>query len=211
LRTSLFQALEPKLTDSVVGPDYISMMSGEIKNPRRVLPPAFNSIIYRIVFFYLTGALCVGIVSASDDPNLLGAIADGAPGAAKSPYIICKSGSIRQAGPMNQTDNIAMNRLEIPFLPSLINALILVSIFSTTNSFVFTASRAMFGMSQKGQAPKILGRVNKHGVPWVSVLFVLLIGCLAYLSISSTAVKFLDWWISLVGSAQLINWAGIGL
>jgi amino acid transporter len=104
-----------------------------------------------------------------------------------------------------------MNRLEIPFLPSLINALILVSIFSTTNSFVFTASRAMFGMSQKGQAPKILGRVNKNGVPWVSVLFVLAVGCLSYLSISSTAVKFLDWWISLVGSAQLINWAGIGL
>jgi len=114
-------------------------------------------------------------------------------------------------GPSEKANKVAMNRLQIPFLPSLINALILVSIFSTTNSFVFTASRAMFGMSQKGQAPKILGRVNKHGVPWVSVLFVLLIGCLAYLSISSTAVKFLDWWISLVGSAQLINWAGIGL
>jgi amino acid transporter len=184
------------------------MMSGEIKNPRRVLPPAFNSIIYRIVFFYLTGALCVGIVSASDDPNLLGAIANGAPGAAKSPYIICKP-SLDSF--VMETDKIAMNRLQIPFLPSLINALILVSIFSTTNSFVFTASRAMFGMSQKGQAPKILGRVNKNGVPWVSVLFVLAVGCLSYLSLSSTAVKFLDWWISLVGSAQLINWAGIGL
>lgn len=82
-------------TDSlrVVGPDYISMMAGEIKNPRRVLPPAFNSTIYRIIFFYLTGALCVGIVSASDDAALLGAIAAGAPGAAKSPYIICQSGS----------------------------------------------------------------------------------------------------------------------
>ena len=111
----------------------------------------------------------------------------------------------------NIADRLAMNRLQIPFLPSLINALILVSIFSTTNSFVFTASRAMFGMSQKGQAPKILGRVNKNGVPWVSVLFVLAVGCLSYLSLSSTAVKFLDWWISLVGSAQLINWAGIGL
>jgi amino acid transporter len=185
------------------------MMSGEIKNPRRVLPPAFNSIIYRIVFFYLTGALCVGIVSASDDPNLLGAIANGAPGAAKSPYIICTPSLVSFS--CDGADRIAMNRLQIPFLPSLINALILVSIFSTTNSFVFTASRAVFGMSQKGQAPKILGRVNKNGVPWVSVLFVLAVGCLSYLSLSSTAVKFLDWWISLVGSAQLINWAGIGL
>jgi amino acid transporter len=57
------------------------------------MPKAFNSTIYRILFFYVTGALCVGINTASDDPNLLGAIAAGAPGAAKSPYIICTSAS----------------------------------------------------------------------------------------------------------------------
>jgi hypothetical protein len=74
---------------SIVGPDYISLIGGEVRNPRRILPRAFNSTIYRIVFFYLTGALCVGIVAASDDPSLLGAIAAGAPGAAKSPYVIC--------------------------------------------------------------------------------------------------------------------------
>lgn len=67
----------------------MQMISGEVKNPRRVMPKAFNSTIYRIIFFYMTGALCVGIVSASNDPSLLGAIAAGAPGAAKSPYIIC--------------------------------------------------------------------------------------------------------------------------
>jgi amino acid transporter len=65
------------------------MISGEVKNPRRIMPKAMNSTIYRIIFFYMTGALCVGIVSASNDASLLGAIAAGAPGAAKSPYIIC--------------------------------------------------------------------------------------------------------------------------
>lgn len=67
----------------------IRMISGEVKNPRRIMPKAMNSTIYRIIFFYMTGALCVGIVSASNDASLLGAIAAGAPGAAKSPYIIC--------------------------------------------------------------------------------------------------------------------------
>lgn len=66
------------------------MVSGEVKSPRRVMPRAFKTTVYRIFGFYLTGALCVGIVAASDDPNLLGAIADGAAGAAKSPYVICE-------------------------------------------------------------------------------------------------------------------------
>jgi amino acid transporter len=104
-----------------------------------------------------------------------------------------------------------MNRLGIPVLPSLVNALILVSIFSTTNSFVFSASRAMLGLSQKGQAPKVLGRLNKQGVPWVAVLATLAVGGLSYLSISTSAAKVLDWWISLVGSAQLINWTCIAI
>lgn len=104
-----------------------------------------------------------------------------------------------------------MNRLQIPVLPSLVNALILVSIFSTTNSFVFSASRAMLGLAQKGQAPKVLGRLNKQGVPWVSVLITLAVGGLSYLSISTSAAKVLDWWISLVGSAQLINWTCIAI
>ncbi|RSH91633.1 hypothetical protein EHS25_009002 [Saitozyma podzolica] len=164
LRVSLLRVAIPPRSDSpdhnsgwqskpsqqqslIVGPDYISLIGGEVRNPRRILPRAFNSTIYRIVFFYLTGALCVGIVAASDDPSLLGAIAAGAPGAAKSPYVI------------------SMNRLGIPVLPSLVNALILVSIFSTANSFTFTASRAMYGLSQRGQAPSILGRLNGQGVP----------------------------------------------
>lgn len=72
------------------------MVSGEVKSPRRVMPRAFKTTVYRIFGFYLTGALCVGIVAASDDPNLLGAIADGAAGAAKSPYVICEFYSSHQ-------------------------------------------------------------------------------------------------------------------
>ncbi|WVR07309.1 hypothetical protein IAU60_004350 [Kwoniella sp. DSM 27419] len=180
-------------TFAVVGPDYISLIGGEVKNPRRILPKAFNSTIYRILFFYLTGALSVGIVSSSTDKSLLGAIAAGAPGAAKSPYVI------------------SMNRLGIPVLPSLVNALILISIFSTGNSFTFVASRALFSLAQKGQAPAVLKRVNRHGVPWVAVCVTLAVSCLSYLSVSSGTVKVLNWWINLVGSAQLVSWTCIAI
>ncbi len=66
------------------------MVSGEVKSPRRVMPRAFKTTVYRIFGFYLMGALCVSIVCAANDPALLGAIEDNAAGAAKSPYVICE-------------------------------------------------------------------------------------------------------------------------
>ncbi|ODO05313.1 amino acid transporter [Cryptococcus wingfieldii CBS 7118] len=180
-------------TFAVVGPDYISLVGGEVKNPRRILPKAFNSTVYRILGFYITGCLCVGIVSSSTDQSLLGAISGGAPGAAKSPYVI------------------SMNRLGIPVLPSIVNALVLISLFSTANSFTFVASRSVFSLAQQGQAPKVFLRTNRHGVPYVAVTATLLIGCLAYLSVSSGTARVLNWWIDLVTAAQLVSWTVIAI
>jgi yeast amino acid transporter len=41
-----------------------------------------------MMIFYIGGALCVSIVCPFNDVALLGAISAGAPGAAKSPYVI---------------------------------------------------------------------------------------------------------------------------
>lgn len=87
---STFETIADMISRSIVGPDYISLIGGEVKSPRRILPKAFRSIIFRIPFFYVIGSLCVGIVAASNDESLLGAISAGAPGAAKSPYVICE-------------------------------------------------------------------------------------------------------------------------
>ncbi|KLT42321.1 amino acid permease [Cutaneotrichosporon oleaginosum] len=180
-------------TFAVVGPDYLSMVSGEVKSPRRVMPRAFKTTVYRIFGFYLMGALCVSIVCAANDPALLGAIENKAAGAAKSPYVI------------------SMNRLGIPALPSIVNAVILVSCISTGNAFTFTGSRALYGLALKRQAPQVFARVNRNGVPYVAVLVTLAFGCLSYLSVSTSASKVLNWWISLVGSAQLVSWTAIGI
>ena len=193
----------------IVGPDYISLIGGEVRNPRRILPRAFKSTIYRVFVFYVIGALCVGIVASSDDESLLGAIADGAPGAAKSPYVICPF--VSRLSTCIALTHSAMNRLQIPVLPSIVNAAVLISLFSTTNSFVFAASRSLLGMAQRGQAPKILARTNKRGVPWVAVSLTLAVGCLAYLSVSQGTVKVLNWWVNLVTAAQLVSWTCIAM
>lgn len=83
------------------------------------MPRAFNSIIYRLIFFFCIGALSVGIVCPSNSPeyvridsrhlqlaetrylSLLGSLG---PSAARSPY------------------TISMRRLQIPVLPDIVNA-----------------------------------------------------------------------------------------
>jgi amino acid transporter len=104
-----------------------------------------------------------------------------------------------------------MNRLGIPVLPSIVNAVILVSIFSTTNSFVFAASRSLLGLAQQGQAPKVFARLNRQGVPYLCVLLTLAMACLSFLSLSQGTVKVLNWWINLVTCAQLVSWTCIAI
>ena len=52
---------------SMVGPEFISMAAGEAKNPRKLMRRAFSSFVWRHMFFFLGGALCVGIVIPYND------------------------------------------------------------------------------------------------------------------------------------------------
>ena len=54
LRCCEFNLRAIDLADTLqAGPEFISMVSGETARPRRVLPRAFNSTIYRVLFFYV--------------------------------------------------------------------------------------------------------------------------------------------------------------
>ncbi|KAI7535618.1 amino acid permease [Hortaea werneckii] len=174
---------------TIAGPDYVSMAAGEAENPRVVMPKAYNAVFYRLTTFFILGALCVGINVPYDDPELTAAFANDEPGAAASPYVV------------------AMNRLRIRVLPSIVNALVLASAFSAGNSYVYCASRSLFGLALEGKAPKVLTRTNRQGVPYYCVLVVLLICLLAFLQVSNGSATVLAWFVNLVTASQLINFA----
>jgi len=67
--------LYPMVTSDIpriCGPEYISMVAAETENPRKVLPPAYRSFVWRILVFFVGSALCMGIVVPYNDPTLLG-------------------------------------------------------------------------------------------------------------------------------------------
>ncbi|KAI3325209.1 amino acid transporter [Xylariaceae sp. AK1471] len=174
---------------AVAGPDYVSMAAGEAENPRGVLPKAFNAVFYRLTTFFCLGSLAVGVLVPYDDPELAAAFAENRPGAAASPYVV------------------AMNRLGIPILPHIVNALILTAAFSAGNSYVYCASRSLYGLALEGKAPKFLTRCTRKGVPIYCVIFVLLIALLAFLQVSQGSSVVLSWFVSLVTASQLINYS----
>jgi amino acid transporter len=174
---------------TISGPDYVSMAAGEAENPRKVMPRAYNSVFYRLTAFFVLGSLAVGINVPYNDPTLKAAFADGRPGAAASPYVV------------------AMQRLQIGVLPHIVNAMVLGAAFSAGNSYVYCASRSLYGLALEGKAPKVLTKTLSNGVPHYCVLIVLLISLLSFLQLSESSAKVLNWFVSLVTASQLINFS----
>lgn len=174
---------------TIAGPDYVSMAAGEAENPRVVMPKAFNAVFYRLTAFFVLGSLCVGILVPYDDPELIEAFKSSKPGAAASPYVV------------------AMNRLRISGLPHIVNAMVLGAAFSAGNSYVYCASRSLFGLALEGKAPKFLTRCTRNGVPIYCVIVVLAISLLSFLQLSENSAVVLQWFVNLVTASQLINYS----
>ncbi|KAK3398263.1 putative carnitine transport protein [Sordaria brevicollis] len=174
---------------TIAGPDYVAMAAGEAENPRVVMPRAFNAVFYRLTAFFVLGSLAVGILVPYNDAEMALAFSSGAPGAAASPYVV------------------AMNRLKIRVLPDIVNAMVLTAAFSAGNSYVYCASRSLYGLALEGKAPKVLTKCSRAGVPYYCVLIVLCIGLLAFLQVSNNAAVVLSWFVSLVTASQLINYS----
>lgn len=174
-------------TYTISGPDYVSMAAGEAENPRKVMPRAYKGVVARLTIFFIFGALCMGIICPYDSKELEQAINNGAPGAAASPYIV------------------GMQRMGIKVLPHIVNVLILLAAFSAGNSYVYCASRTMYGMALDGYAPRFFAR-TMNGVPVFSVGLVLCFGLLAFLQLNNSSEVVLTWIVNIGTACQLINY-----
>lgn len=87
--------------------------------------------------------------------------------------------------------------------------MVLTAAFSAGNSYVYCASRSLYGLALEGKAPKIFLKCTRKGVPVYCVLIVLAISLLSFLQVSNNAAVVLSWFVSLVTASQLINFSAI--
>ena len=113
---------------------------------------------------------------------------------------------VTQSGTAASPFVIAFNGAGVKVLPSIINAVILTSAFSSGNSCTFLASRTLFGLALDGFAPRVFLWVNRWGVPYVCVATASLFGALAYLALGTTSSQAFEWLVNIVTTAGLIAW-----
>lgn len=158
----------------VTSPELIALAAGETVAPRRNIPKAARRFVVRLGIFYGLGSLVIGIIVPSNDPNLLGVH-----NASASPFVI----GIQNAG--------------IEGLNHCINAAILTSAWSAGNAFCYSGSRVLYSLALSNQAPAIFKSTTRFGVPWAAVLATWLIGCLAFLNVSTSGAKVFTWFSNI--------------
>jgi L-asparagine transporter-like permease len=131
----------PVLVFSFGGIETIGMAAAEAAHPERTIPRAVNSVIWRILIFYIGSLFVIMAIYPWDQLD-----------ANSSPFVT------------------TFARLGIPSAAGLINFVVITAALSSFNSTTFSGSRMLHSLASKGQAPASMGRTSAHGVPVRGVL-----------------------------------------
>lgn len=145
---------------SFAGTEIIGVAVGEVQNPRKNVPKAIKRVFWRILLFYVLAIFMVGLVVPYDDPRLL----NGSGNASASPFVL----AVKNAG--------------IKALPSIVNAVLLVTTWSAANSDLYASSRTLYALALEHKAPGFLRKCTKAGLPIWALTVTSLFGFLAYMS-----------------------------
>lgn len=86
-----------------------------------------------------------------------------------------------------------MKNMKIEGLPHVVNALLVTTIYSAGDAYVYTTSRSLVGLAENGHAPHFLRKCTKNGVPIYGLGVALVFACLAYLQLGSGSTVIFSW------------------
>lgn len=132
------------------GIEIIGITAGESQDPKTTLPKAINAVPVRFLLFYV---LTIFVLMSIFPWNQIGS----------------------QGSPFVQI----FENLGIKSAANILNIVVVTAAISAINSDVFGAGRMLYGMANRGQAPRIFQKLSRNGVPWMTVVVmagVLLIG-----------------------------------
>ncbi|MDN5766511.1 MAG: amino acid permease, partial [Humibacillus sp.] len=111
---------------------------------------AANSVITRIAIFFVGSIFLLSVILPWNSSDL-----------EASPYVA------------------AFKQMGIPYADDVMNAVVLTAVLSCLNSGLYTASRMLFVLAARREAPASMVAVNSRGVPVVAILASSVVGFLA--------------------------------
>ncbi|KAL2134644.1 hypothetical protein VTI74DRAFT_11222 [Chaetomium olivicolor] len=177
-------------TFAYLGTELVGVAFGETPNPRKNVPRAVNQTLLRIVFFYVAGVLVLGMAVPYNSPELLKATKEKTSGLA-SPFTV----AARISG--------------IEKLDDAVNGLLLIFTISAANSDIYLASRTVWALGKDGQAPHMMQRTNKRGVPIPAVALSSIFIALGFMNATKSAATVFGYFVSLVTVFGALNWVAV--
>lgn len=174
---------------SFQGTELIGITAGESETPEKSIPKAIKTIFWRILLFYILAIAIIAAIIPYTSPDLLGGSETNI---AMSPFTLV----FKNAG--------------LAIAAGVMNAIILTSVLSAGNSGMYASTRMLMAMGRSGQAPKVMGKVNKRGIPMNALIFTAVIGALALLS-SILGPQVYLYLVAASGLTGFIAWVGIAV
>ncbi|CAK7267657.1 hypothetical protein SEPCBS119000_002665 [Sporothrix epigloea] len=169
---------------SFAGVESLAMAAAETRHPQQAIPRACKRVFARIAIFYVLAVLIVGMLVASDDDRL----DDESGTAAQSPFVIAASA----AG--------------LPAIPSVVNAVVITSAWSSSNQALLSGTRVLYGLALKNHAPRIFLRTTSWGTPYVCVGLFTVFMFLSFMTLSDSAMNVFWWFVDLTAAGVLVSW-----
>lgn len=168
---------------SFMGTEIVTIAAAESKDSSRQISRATNSVIWRIFLFYLVSIfLIVGLV----------------------PW---DSSRLAEVGPYQTV----LELIGLPHAKLVVDIVILVAVTSCLNSAVYTASRMLFSLGARGDAPTLTKRVANNGTPCWAVLISTAAAFLAVFANYVAPTKVFEVLVASSGSIALLVYLVIAI
>ena len=162
------------------GTELIGIAAGEAVDPKRTVPLAIRTTIFRLVLFFVGTIIVLAILLPNDSKGVL-----------ESPFVA------------------VFERIGLPFAADIMNFVILTAILSAANSGLYAASRMLWSLSDQRMITPFFSKLNASGVPTRAVCFSMLGGLLALFSSVYAPGSVYIALVSISGLAVVVVWMSI--
>ncbi|MFJ1747557.1 amino acid permease [Streptomyces sp. NPDC088116] len=121
--------------------ELIGVTAGETAEPHKVVPRAVNSIMWRVLVFYVGSVVLLALLIPYDGYT-----------ASESPFVT------------------VLSKIGVPAAGDVMNLVVLTAAMSSLNSGLYSTGRILRSMAMAGSAPKWTGLMNRNQVPYGGII-----------------------------------------
>ena len=158
------------------GTEIVSVAAAETRDPARSVGKAVRTVVWRILVFYIGSIFIIAAVIPAGSAGL------------KSPFAA------------------VLDAAGMPGAATAITLVAVVALLSALNANLYGASRMVFSLAERGEAPRALASLTKSQVPAVAVLASVAFGVVATALEIAFPDKVLPLLLNIVGSTCLMVW-----